>query len=102
MNNEYYNFIGGKPETKATAGESKPLIDREIYVRAQNKLYEDKDSNRYVPPLGYKQQGDKLVVNEEEADVVKRALDEMAQDGRLSPDTEQDLRRLWKQHYTKK
>lgn len=78
---------------------SEPIIDRDLYERAQAKLLEKKE-NAYIPPLGYKEQDGKLVVNEEEAEVVKRAFSEMCRDGRVSPETEKELRRLWARRST--
>ena len=86
---------------EALIGEHKPILSSAVYKRVQSRLKEEKVENVYIPPLGYKQQGDKIVVVEEEAEVVKRAFDEMVRDGSVSPDTEKELRRLWKQHYKK-
>ena len=73
-----------------------PIVDRAVYERAQERTKKD---GAYMPPLGYKMQDGKPVKNEEEAEIVKRAMDEMARDGNLSPETEKDLREAWKKHY---
>lgn len=81
-------------------GRAEPIIDRATYTRVQKKLKEQRETKLAPPPLGYRMEGGKLIVDEEEAEVVKRAADEMARDGNLSLDTEKDLLRLWKQHYS--
>lgn len=73
-----------------------PIIDRAVYTRVQSVLKATKPA---PPPLGYKLQGGELVKDDEEAEVVTSALAEMAQDGRLSHETEAKLRHAWRQHY---
>lgn len=77
----------------------KPVIDRATYERAAHTLNEEREANHYTPPLGYKLEDGKLVVNEEEAEVVNRALVEMERDGQVSSETEKELRRVWASHY---
>jgi hypothetical protein len=90
----------GKRKADDGLGTSEPIIDRATYTRVQEKLKEQRETKLAPPPLGYKMEGGKPIVDEEEAEVVKRAADEMARDGNLSLDTEKDLLRLWKQHYS--
>lgn len=81
-----------------------PIIDRALYERMQAKVYEGrvKKADQYAPPLGYKTQDGKTVIDEEEAEVVKRAFEEMSKDGKVSAETEKDLREAWKKHYSRK
>lgn len=89
-----------KPKADDGLGTSEPIIDCATYTRVQEKLKEQRETKLAPPPLGYKMEGGKLVVDEDGAEVVKRATDEMARDGNLSLDTEKDLLRLWKQRYS--
>lgn len=78
-----------------------PIVDEETWSAAQYKRKhpEETDTPKWKPPLGYKYQDGKLVIDEENAEIVKRAADEMARDGQVSPETEKELRRAWKEHY---
>lgn len=98
------------------------IVDRSTYASVQKKIKEketEKDSPQKAiykrhaptfrgatlpapPPLGYKWQDGKLVVDEEEAAVVKRAEEEMAKDGQLSPSTYMDLAATWEKHFTRR
>lgn len=86
-----------------------PIIDAETWKTVQYKRRHqtETDTPKWKLPLGYKyedgtvviQEGGKVVVDEEEAEIVKRAAEEMERDGRVSPETEKELRRAWKEHY---
>lgn len=78
-----------------------PIIDEETWRAVQYKRTHptETDTPKWKPPLGYKYEDGKIVIDEEKAEIVKRAAEEMARDGQVSPETEKDLRRAWKEHY---
>ena len=87
----------------------KPIVNEETWNAAQYKRThpEETDTPKWKLPLGYKyedgtvviQEGGKVVIDEEEAEIVKRAAEEMARDGQVSPETEKELRRAYTEHY---
>jgi len=96
------------------------IIDRSTWASVQKKL-KDQAPATYTrtakggattpafrkatpapPPLGYKWQAGQLVVDGEEAAVVKRAVEEMAKDGQLSHETHTSLAAAWKKRFDEK
>lgn len=124
--------MGGHPKEykmkRETECQHDPVIDADVYDRAHEILHgrksednvsgnhsivykrtksltketETEDATHAIPPLGYKFQNGELVVDAKEAEVVMRAELEMGRDGKLSLETEKELRRLWKEHYDAK
>lgn len=96
-------LIGGIELEEA---EHKPIIDRATYERVQLALSAKKEQlnearKKELPrlkmcPPGYKWQDGKLVVDEEEAEVVRRAFDEHIRDGEIHTQTLRELAQLRK------
>jgi hypothetical protein len=78
-----------------------PLVDRATYTRVQEKLKEQRETTPAPLPLGYKMQDGKIVIDDEEAEIVKGAAEEMARAGRLSAETEKQIRKLMKKRQKK-
>lgn len=76
-----------------------PLVDRATYTRVQEKLKEQTETAPAPLPLGYKMQDGKIVIDEEEAEIVNRAAEEMARAGRLSAETEKRIRKLMEKRH---
>lgn len=79
----------------------KPILDKETWnaVQYKRKHPAETDTPKWKPPLGYKYQDGKLVIDDKNAEIIKRAAEEMARDGQVSPETEKELRKAWKEHY---
>lgn len=59
----------------------------------------EEHSMNFIPPFGYKVKDGKPAINEEEKEIVNRAMTEMAHAGKISHETEKNLREAWYKHY---
>lgn len=107
---DYFCCYGQRKEAAAKSGEHVPLVDRETYTNAQEKIREhqegeppapstatykrrpmikDRGASMWppVPPLGYTWQDGKLVVVDAEAVLVQRVHSELAERGNVSEET---------------
>ena len=84
---------------KATKAEHDPKPTTATYVRTPRRAREENEDNVWSPPLGYKVENGLIVVDEEEAEIVHRASEEMAKNGCLSPETSEDMRRIYQKSY---
>lgn len=117
LHSEGETYVETAPDDFCSYGErgaakSEPIIDRATYEQVQEKIKDRKDTpppsttvykrkpalkyrpdpeNIYQPPLGYKWQDGKLVIDEVEAELVQRAAAEMVKDGQVSMETYREL-----------
>jgi hypothetical protein len=81
-----------------------PVLDRETWDKVQGKLKAEKETGAPFPHLGYKLEGNELVVNDEEARVIRKATRETltkSKKNQVSSETEKELRQMMARHYAK-